>query len=382
VKIALVTLRFDAPGGVEQNVREVAKGLATAGDYVRVFASDLYAEDRWERRSDFAPVVDGVSVHRFPVYKRLIPGLTMPLWVGLIPALAESGTEVIHAHSHRYGHVLQAAAVARRTGIPLVVSTHYHPANRKEPTGKRALLRLQDHLFGMTAYRIAAALVVETQLEAKLLAEFAPSASIHAIPPGVDLTEWSHPEQDLPPKGLPDGFLLYAGRIASNKGLDVLVQAIARTAESDRPPLVLIGPDWGERARLEQLAASLGVGERLTFLGHLDRGAYRAVFRAASAFVLPSEWEAFGLVLLEAMAAGRPIVATAVGGVPEVLEQGRSGLLVPYGDVPALADGIASVLRDEDKRRDLVAAGEARVRELTWDRCVQRHRELYRAVIS
>ncbi|MCI4361396.1 MAG: glycosyltransferase family 4 protein, partial [Thermoplasmata archaeon] len=179
MKIALVTLRFDAPGGVEQNVREVAKGLHAAGEDVTVFASDLYAEDRWDRRSNYAPVVDGVPVRRFPVVKRLVPGLTMPLWPGLIPALSKSGASVIHAHSHRYGHVLQSAAAARRTKTPLVVSTHYHPADQREPAFKRGALRLQDRFFGMTAYQVASALVVESDLEARLVSEFAPAASGH-----------------------------------------------------------------------------------------------------------------------------------------------------------------------------------------------------------
>jgi glycogen synthase len=380
LKIVLVTLRFDAPGGVEQNVREVAKGLRAAGEEVTVFASDLYAEDRWERRSDFAPTVDGVPVQRFPVYKRLIPGLTMPLWTGLVPALSGSGASIVHAHSHRYGHVLQAAAVARSTKVPLVVSTHYHPADRRESALKRGALRVQDHVFGMTAYRVASALVVESDLEARLVGEFAPAAAIRKIPPGVDLAEWAHPIDDPVVPGLPEGFLLYAGRVASNKGLDGLLRAIARLPAADRPPLVLLGPDWGERANLEALASSLGIRDRITFLGRLDRPAYRSVFRSARAFVLPSEWEAFGLVLLEAMAADLPIVATGVGGVPEVLEQGRSGIVVPHGDLDALGAAVQTVLRDEARRVALVRAGRERVAELTWQKCVERHLALYRAL--
>jgi glycosyltransferase involved in cell wall biosynthesis len=378
VKIVLVSLRFDAPGGVEQNVREVAKGLRAAGQEVTVYASDLYAEDRWERRTDFAPVVDGVPVERFPVYKRLIPGLTMPLWTGLVPALSRSGATIVHAHSHRYGHVLQAAAFSRSSKVPLVVSTHYHPADQRESSAKRGALRIQDHLFGMTAYRIASALVVESDLEARLVGEFAPRALVRKIPPGVDLAEWAHPLDDPPVPGLPEGFLLYAGRVASNKGLDGLLRAVAQLREGERPPIVALGPDWGERAHLEERARSLGIGDRLTFLGRLDRPAYRSVFRAARAFVLPSEWEAFGLVLLEAMAADLPIVATGVGGVPEVLEQGRSGVVVPYGDLAQLASGIRTVVHDEARRSQLVRAGRERVAELTWQRCVERHLALYR----
>jgi len=109
VKVVHVTLRFDAPGGVETNVREVTRRLKAGGTDVEVYASDLYDEGRWERRTGYRDIVDGVPVRRFPVEKRLIPGLTMPMMVGLIDALAESGADVIHAHSHRYGHILQSA---------------------------------------------------------------------------------------------------------------------------------------------------------------------------------------------------------------------------------------------------------------------------------
>jgi glycosyltransferase involved in cell wall biosynthesis len=381
VKIATVTLRFDAPGGVETNVREVTKRLRAAGAEPRIFASDLYDEDRWERRSDYAPTVDGVPVDRFPVYKRLIPRLTMPLWTGLVPALSESGADVIHAHSHRYGHVLQAAAVARRRRIPFVVSTHYHPANRDEPPLKRGLLRVQDHFFGWTAYRTAAAIIVETDLEADRVSEFVARRKIHKIPPGVDLTEWADPSADRAPADLPERYLLYAGRVAENKGLDVLLRALAEFPVAERPTLVVMGRDWGEQGRLVSLAEGLGVSANVRFLGHLsDRAAYRAVFRGAEGFVLPSEWEAFGLVLLEAMAAGVPIVATAVGGVPEVLEQGRAGRLVPYGDPPALVAAIRGIRSDAAARATLTEEGRRRVQELTWDRCAERHLALYRAL--
>ncbi len=382
MRIAFVTLRFDAPGGVETNVREVAGRLRARGEEVTVYASDLYDEERWERRSGYAPTVDGVPVRRFPVYRRLVPGLTMPLMTGLVSALAEDRPDVIHAHSHRYGHVLESAAVARARGVPLAVSTHYHPADRREPGVKRALLRGQDHLFGWTAYRQARALVVETRREASLVAEFAPRARIREIPPGVDLREWGQRPDEPAPDGLPSEFLLYAGRIASNKGLEGLLRALALIPRDRRRPLVLMGRDWGLRGPLEELARSLGIRDDLRFLGHVpDRGQYRAVFRRARAFVLPSEWEAFGLVLLEAMAADLPIVATAVGGVPEVLADG-AGDLVPYGEPAELARALERVVSDDAHARALVTAGRARVRELTWDRCVDRHQELYRTMAA
>jgi glycosyltransferase involved in cell wall biosynthesis len=384
MKVVHVTLRFDAPGGVETNVREVARRLRAAGDDVEVFASDLYDEGRWERRSNYAPTVDGVPVRRFPVYKRLIPGLTMPMMVGLIDALADSGADVIHAHSHRYGHILEAASVADRLDVPLVVSLHYHPANRDEPALKRGLLRVQDVGFGMTAYRTARALIVQTALEGRLAAEFAPSEKLRVIPPGIDLAAWKNPDADRTDGlGLPEEYFLFVGRIAPNKGLPYLVDALAALDGNSARPLVLMGRDWGERPSLLERARARGVGDRVRFLGHVDDPAqYRGVIRRASALVLPSEWEAFGLVLLEAMAAGTPVVATAVGGVPEVLDEGRAGRLVPYGDPVALESALRAVVGDPDATRRLARAASERVRSYDWSETVTRLRALYREVAA
>ncbi len=383
MRIVHVTLRFDAPGGVETNVREVTRRLRAAGDEVQVFASDLYDEGRWERRTDYAAEVDGVPVRRFPVHKRLVPGLTMPLMVGLMDALAESGAEVIHAHSHRYGHVLQAAAVAERLRIPLVVSTHYHPADRREPPLKRGLLRCQDVGFGMSAYRVARAVIVQTPREGALVKEFAPADRVRVVPPGIDLAAWSRPESDRATGlDLPPEYLLFVGRIAPNKGLSVLIDAIADLGPIRAPTLLLMGRDWGERAALEAHSQLRGVRERVRFLGHVpDLSAYRAVIRGARALLLPSEWEAFGLVLLEAMAAGTPVVATAVGGVPDVLDEGRAGRLVPYGDPKALAGAIRAVFDEPERTRELVEAGRTRVRGYDWAESVREHRALYSALL-
>ncbi|HUI38645.1 MAG TPA: glycosyltransferase, partial [Thermoplasmata archaeon] len=87
MRIAQVAFRFDAPGGVETTVRELARRLQAAGDAVEVYASDLYDEARWERRA-FPPEVEGIPVHRFRAHRRLLPGLTLPMLVGLVDALA------------------------------------------------------------------------------------------------------------------------------------------------------------------------------------------------------------------------------------------------------------------------------------------------------
>ncbi len=392
MKIVHVTLRFDAPGGVETTVREVTRRLAAAGDEVEVFASDLVDESGWVRGNAFRPAVDGVPVRRFPALRRplsrvldFVPfarSFSLPVMEGLAEALRGSGADVIHAHSHRYGHVLQAAAVARRHRIPLVVSTHYHPADRRESPFTRGLLRCEDVGFGMSAYRVARALVAESELEAGLVREFAPPDRIRVVPPGIDGAAWEDPSRDRTDGlDLPERYVLFVGRIASNKGLGFLLEALARFSPPERPALVLMGPDWGERPSLERRAVSLGIADYLQWLGAVPLPSmYRGVVRRALALVLPSEWEAYGLVLLDAMAAGTPIVATAVGGVPEVLARGRAGRLVPYGDAGALAAALRSVLVDRAGTDELVRNARDQARAADWSVAVERHRQLYRDV--
>jgi len=386
LKVVQVTLRFDGPGGVETNVREVATRLRASGVDIEVYASDLVDESRWSRGTEFRPQVGGVPVRRFPAVRRsIVPHYSLPVMAGLVDALAASSADVIHAHSHRYGHVLQAGAVAERTGAAFVVSPHYHPADLGEPAGKRGLLRAEDALFGMAAYRRAEAIVVETELEARLVREFAPADRIRIIPPGIDLAEWRElPGRPPAELALPDRYFLFVGRLASNKGIPLLLEALAAIpAGPERLRLVLMGQDWGQRTALESQARSLGVADALRWLGHVeDRASYRSIVRGATALVLPSLWEAFGLVLLEAMAAGTPVVATAVGGVPEVLEAGHAGRLVPFGEPGALAEALRAVVADPGTTERLVARGKTRVGALDWSECARRHEELYRSVLA
>lgn len=140
--------------------------------------------------------------------------------------------------------------------------------------------------------------------------------------------------------------LVLAGRLVPQKALDVALRAI----EAVEGVSLVVAGDGPERSRAEALAAELGLGERVRFLGAQPRAAVFELFRAADAALLSSSWESFGLVVVEALAAGTPVIAAAVGGVVEVLEDGRNGLLVPAGDSEALAAAIHRFLGDGELR--------------------------------
>lgn len=155
--------------------------------------------------------------------------------------------------------------------------------------------------------------------------------------------------------------VIAAGRLSPEKGFDVLVEAAERMLAADRFAGIVLFGDGDERAKLERRVAALGIGDRFRMPGFtrdLDR-----LLPWADVLVLPSFTEGLPNVVLEASAAGVPVVATAVGGTPEVVVDGETGYLVLPGDAVALADRLSTILRDEPTRARMGRAGRERVRE-------------------
>ncbi|MBI3087370.1 MAG: glycosyltransferase family 4 protein [Candidatus Omnitrophica bacterium] len=143
------------------------------------------------------------------------------------------------------------------------------------------------------------------------------------------------------------------------KGHEVLVEALRRLTSPNPVRCLMVG-DGPTRGRIERAVQAAGLSQAVEFLGFRDD--VPAILREADAVVLPSHWEPFGLVILEAMAAGVPVVATAAGGVPEIVTDGETGLLVPPGDARAMAQAVARVLSEEPLRQRLVAQAAELVR--------------------
>jgi glycosyltransferase involved in cell wall biosynthesis len=166
-----------------------------------------------------------------------------------------------------------------------------------------------------------------------------------------------------------EGFALgTAGRLTAQKALDDGLAALARVPHVE---LLVLG-DGPERAALELQATELGVLERVRFLGAGTREDVLRLFRAVDAVLLTSAWESMPHTLLEALAVGTPVVATDVGGVPEVVRDGENGLLVPARDVDALAAAIERLARDDQLRAALTAAAAPSVAELSEERILSR----------
>jgi colanic acid/amylovoran biosynthesis glycosyltransferase len=214
------------------------------------------------------------------------------------------------------------------------------------------------------------------------LVEEAHWAKLHVVHCGVDVGAFASPPPE--PNPGPDSArplrLLAVGRLVAVKGQGVLVEAVARLAADGVDVVATLVGDGPRRAGLEALARALGVADRIRFAGRVGQDEIRRFYAEADVFCLPSFAEGIPVVLLEAMAAGVPVVASRISGIPELIEDGSSGVLVPPGRADRLADALRELLADPGRRAALAAAGRSRVcADFEVGGCAERLREVMEA---
>jgi len=362
--------RYDPIGGMQNHTATLTRCLDAQGHAQTVVTSRL-AGPRGVTRLGRSAVV-----HR--------TGLPLP-WLRQLWALdalrvvlrwRARPVDVVHAHQGEDLATLPLARLAaRRHRCPLVVTVHCSVGHTLTGRGLRTrLLRALGGWVERSALRRADAVVVLTdRTAAALAADGVPAARVHTIPSGFD--------PGLFAGGSPDVFphvarprIGYVGRLAPQKRVDRLVEAFGRMREP--ASLVVVG-DGPDRERVHGLAAGL---PRVHLSGFVEHTAVPAVLASLDVLVLPSAYEEMGSVLTEAMALGLPVVASDVGGIPEVVRDGQTGLLVPPGDVDALAAALDRLAADPDLRARLSAEAGARAAGYAWPRLAARVAAVYAQV--
>ncbi|MFB9353053.1 glycosyltransferase [Streptomyces heliomycini] len=351
-------------GGQNVHVAALAGALADRGHRVTVHtrrdAPDL---------PDRVTLREGVEVHHVPAG----PARPVPK-DRLLPYMDEFGRCLARvwrartpdvAHSHYWMSGLASLGAARELGLPLLHT--YHALG----TVKRRHQRLADTSpperigceieVGLGCDRVVATCRDEV---AELIRMGVPAHRIGVVPCGVD-TERFSPVGPVAPRGPLRYRLVQLGRLVPRKGAAVSVAALARLPDTD--VLVVGGPPADrldadpEVRRLRDVARDAGVAGRVRFTGGVDAGRVPALLRSADVVLCPADYEPFGIVPLEAMACGRPVVASAVGGQLDTVADPGTGRLVPPGDPEALARTVAGLLADPAARRACGAGGRRRV---------------------
>lgn len=285
---------------------------------------------------------------------------------------------IVHAHLGEDIAVLPLAlATARRLRTPLVMTIHCSLRHTLVVTGVRsAFLRIVGGaLETMTERRAAAVITLTERLAVAIGRSGVPPQRIYTIPSGVPLAQFGGSSAAAK---LPRPAVVHVGRLHPQKGVETLVRATARLSGIQ---LILVG-DGPERAAVQRLAAKLGVADRVHITGFVPHSRVAEFLAGADIVALPSRYEELGTALIEAMAVGCPIVASRVGGIPELVRDGVDGLLVPPCDDAALAATISRLLHDPPLAASLARSARARAVPYDWCRLARRVLAVYTAALG
>jgi glycogen(starch) synthase len=368
--------RFDPIGGMQNHTAALTRSLDVLGVRQTVLTSRLAAP-----RSV-------TSVGRFAEVRRT--GLPMTwlrqLWaLSALPRVLRRGAtapvDLVHAHQGEdMATLLLARVAARRHRCPLVVTVHCSVGHTLLGDGLRVrLLRSLGGRLERGTLRQADAVIVLTERTASALrTDGVDPGRICTVPSGFEPALFCATAAEVDSSRTRPR-IGYVGRLARQKRADLLVHAFGRMRE--KADLVVVG-DGPERARVGRLAAHSPAAERITMTGFVEHAAVPAVLRSLDVLVLPSAYEEMGSVLVEAMVAGVPVVASDVGGIPEVVRHGQTGLLVPPGDVDCLAEALDRLAGDPVLRARLSAGARARARSYAWPHLAARIAAVYAQALS
>jgi glycosyltransferase involved in cell wall biosynthesis len=360
-------------GGPIVSIRGLCRALARAGDAVQVLTTTVDGPTDSAVPTD-VDVDDGgprLRYHRSPWLRRVY-------WSpALQRSLAETApmVDLVHAHGVFLWPTLAAGRAARRASRPFVLSPRGMLVRALIDARSRLAKRAWLALLERANLRGAAAIHATSAHERDALHELGlgPLRRIEVIPNGVDL-----PAAVAEP---PDRRrLLFVGRLSGEKRLDLLLDSLVGV---DGATLDIVGPDpAGLRPSLERRAAGLGLADRVAFRGPLDAAGVRGAIDGCDALVLTSRSENFGNVVLEAMAAARPVVVTPGVGAAAEVRAARGGL-VAADDPRGLAAALSQVLDAPALARTMGLAGRFHVaRNLSWDAVAMRMRALYADLVG
>ena len=400
----LATLGGKDTGGMNVYVRDLTRFLGLKGIHADVFtrSQDEHVPHVLHDLGYGNRVVHVPSGPEVPLPKRELTKYLPDFTQGIQEFTNGKGIHYDLIHSHYWMSGQAGLELKYKWGIPIVHMFHTlgQMKNRvaqstEEKEGEYRLRGEEEVLRGVD--RIVAATLAElAQLQWLYGADI---NKISVIPPGVDLSHFYPIPVDEAKEyiGIPtsERLILFVGRIEPLKGLDVLLEAMGKychltNAKEPHIYLAVIGGDPEaspeemdtEMSRLQALREEYGLGEMVAFLGKQSQDTLPYYYSAAEAVVMPSHYESFGMVALEAMACGTPVVASQVGGLAFLVKDGVTGYTVPAGDPEALCSRLSAIIENPDLRREMSEQAAAFAGGYSWEIITERIAALYEEVLQ
>jgi len=400
----LATLGGKDTGGMNVYVREVTHKLGKLGIHVDVFtrSQDEHVPHVLHDLGYGNRVVHIPAGPEVPLPKQELATHIPQFVQGVADFASSKGIQYDLVHSHYWMSGVAAIDLKSLWGVPFVHMFHTlglmknrvaRTESEKEGEyrigGERKVLQQADRIIAATPAELA-------QLQFLYNAD---EKKIEIIPPGVDIRHFYPIPEDEAKEfiGVPpcENTLLFVGRIEPLKGLDVLLDALyimrdAGVFEDIPMCLSVIGGDpqgsdeelSAEMQRLQQLRVEHGLEDLVTLLGKRSQDSLPYYYSAAMLVVVPSHYESFGMVALEAMACGTPVVASDVGGLAYLVKHGKTGFTVPAGDPNALAEYLTNLVQDKELQFKLGQQAAEYAKKYAWEKIVQRLDTVYEALLD
>lgn len=372
---------FPRVNGVSTSIQTFAREFVAAGHQVTLITPDYGSADP-----------EPFTVLRIPSrYLPFDPEDRILRWGRLRDhhgALAAAGFDIVHIHTPFIAHYA-GLALARRLGLPVVESYHTffeQYLDKYVPLVPGAWMRLLARRFSAAQCNAVDAVAVPSLAMLEVLQGYGIDTPAEVVPTGIELNQFSHGDGAAfrRARGIPPGrpLLVHVGRLAFEKNCEFLLRMLVIVKAAVPDVLLVIAGEGPARQPLERLTHRLGLDGQVLFTGYLNRdGSLEDCYAAGDAFVFASRTETQGLVLLESMALGTPVVALSVMGTREVLREDH-GCLISPDDEAGFAAQCLRLLREPDLRRRLSASAQAYARAWSAPALAGRMLEFYERVIA
>ena len=396
----LATLGGKDTGGMNVYVRDLTRQLGRMGVHVDVFtrSQDEHVPHVLHDLGFGNRVVHIPAGPETPLPKQELVSLVPEFVSGIQEFVCQKGLEYDLIHSHYWMSGMAASELKKSWQLPVVQMFHTLGLMKqrvaRDPSeaegeyrinGEREVIRMADRI-------VAATPAEQAQLQWLYNTDL---RKVVVIPPGVDISHfYSIPADEAKAFiGIPpcERMLLFVGRIEPLKGIDTLIEALAIMHKSElKVCLSVIGGDMGdnpqavntEMSRLQALREQFGLEDMIAFLGQRAQKTLPYYYSAAEAVVLPSHYESFGMVALEAMACGTPVVASQVGGLAFLIQDGITGYTVPVDEPPALAERLTTLISNQELRKRMGDNAANLARQYRWEIIAEKIYRLYQDVTS
>jgi glycosyltransferase involved in cell wall biosynthesis len=376
---------YPVKGGVEEHVLQISKNLTKKGHNVTIFTSDSLRNGRIKQKFE---KIEGLEVFRFTTIFSF--GDFGKFWPGFIIKLIRENYDLVHVHSYRHFHTILAGFIGKLKNKPCILTTHspFHPLHTRNLFSKIFVI-MYDYFFKFFVDKLFSKVITITTFENNYFGHLS-MRRIVTIPNGIDERIFKKIERSkylrvMKKFGLnkKDKIILFVGRVHPTKGLEFLVKVLNEVKQNSLR-VVIVGPiqDMEYFEKLNKIIKEHKLSDKVVFTGFITEEEKLTLYDISKIFFLPSIYEPFGIVILEAFARGKPVIAVDSDGPRFLINHGENGFLVKYGDAESASKYIRLLLGNRKLYKKISVNNIKKAKQFTWNKIVKKIIKVYEDVLN